>query len=517
MKLFSINPYDSDPDAHLYSGTTTYLPTTAGVTVTDETPITLSAVLAATRLISQIVGMLPVRFQRRLANGGKEDDRAFRLNRLIRSEPNPYQDSMRFREMITSHAVLRGNGYSEIVPGPSGFMHSLIPLHPGRTEPEILDNGELTYVTKDRVGKPRRLKAEEVFHLAGWGDGLKGKSIIHAMRETIGNAVAVARHGSAYFGNNAQLGVLLRHPANLSTEAQERLLGQFERRHVGAVKAFRTLILEEGMDASQVGMSNEDSQFIESGKALVTEFARWIGVPPHMIGDLERATFDNIEQQSLEFVKYSILPWLKRWEFAIKRQLFLESEQASHTVEFNVDGLLRGDYKTRMEGHQIGIMMGIYSPDEIRAKFENENVRPDGLGGRYMMPSNMMPVVGAPQQLGPRSAVLVERATSVIQAGALRAVRKEVAQIEKRAKTLASDPKAWASSVDSFYSDHVSYLADVLGMKKGEAFEYCEAQKESLLTSGVGVIEHWGDEQVKVLTRAALGELGELEGNGDAK
>lgn len=380
----------------------------AGITVTADSARRIAAVWAAVKIISESVASLPCFVYKRRPDGkGKDKQLNNPLHRLLHNQPNPWQTSFEWRDMMQGHLCLRGNAYSEILYDGRGGIRALIPRHPDRMRVYDISNeaiGEqpLVYEYQPAVGAARFLFADEVLHLKGMSDdGLVGLSPIHEFRETLGLAIGTESYAARFFGNNANPGGVLTHPKTLSAPAIERLRAQWGQRHQGVESAHQFTILEEGMTWTAVGINPKDSQLIDSRKFSVTEIARIFRVPPHMIADLDRATFSNIEQQSIEFVVHSLRPWLVRWEQRLAAALLTPREQADGLlIEFNVDGLLRGDIKSRYDAYAVGRQWGWLSPNDVRG-LENMNPRDDESGDAYHEPLNMQssqqPAASAPK------------------------------------------------------------------------------------------------------------------------
>jgi phage portal protein BeeE len=475
MKLFAANiPLDASPMSDYW-----YMPfgqTSAytGKSVSEVTAMNVSAFYAGVRLISETMGMLPVFIYRRLVGSAKRKDLGHPLYDLLHTAPNQWQDSMQWHEMMTAHAIMWGNGYSEIVPGRRGFADQLIPLNPMRMEVQLSGDGRLRYVYLLQNGEKKTYLQDDIFHIKGFGYGIMGLSLLSAMQETLGIALATEEHAGRYFGNAAVASVSKHHSV---------------------------MVLEEGMKWNQISLSNVDSQMLESRKYHINEIARWLRLPPHLIGDLEKATFDNISEQDLEFVKYAMLPWIKRWEHAHQTQLITVPQ--TFFAEYNLDALLRADYKTRMEGHQIAINNGIINRNEAR-ELENRNPYPGG--EQFLTPLNMTTVQGG-QSVPPANPGLAEipsRAESIVRAAAERIVRKEIAQIEKKAVRLADDGDAWQKWLGRFYRGHASLVVEALGISEDIAREYCDKQKVEIVTQGLPVDESWGKQKTEELAALAL-------------
>lgn len=480
----------------------------AGVRVTPDTALTVGAVFACVRILAETIAALPLLIYERLPGGGKQRATNHPLFFLLHDQPNAWQSSFEWREMSMGHLALRGNAYSRILPGPRGFVDQLVPLHPDRVtvlrEPEGPQGrpGRILYQVRREDGTAFTLLPDEVFHVRGLSsDGVTGLSIVGLARETIGLAMAVESYGARFFSQNSTPRGVLKVDGKLSSEAKDRLRRQWQEAQAGLGNAHRVAVLEAGLEWQSIGLSNEDSQFLESRKFSVNDIARWFRIPPHMVGDLDRATFSNIEQQSLEFVVHTILPWLRRWEQAISRDLILARER--FFAEFLVDGLLRGDVRSRFEAYRIGREIGVYSVNDI---LELENRNPIGPeGDTRLQPLNMAPLGATPARLperGDRSA----RAFLIAQEFAARLVRREIKAVQRQAPRCASDPQAWRQFVTEFYDGFTGELVRDLHIPEGQARLYCERHRDALIEHGVAAMEAWEEIAPPVLADLALGE-----------
>jgi HK97 family phage portal protein len=362
--------------------------TASGASVTADSAMRVSAVFACVRVLAESVASLPCHLHKRTPDDGKERASGNSLYPVLKTRPNRFQTAFQFWEMAVAHAALRGNGYAEIVTAPNGRIE-LIPRHPDRITPFWAPDGLPAYHYAPLNGPSRTILFGEMFHLAGLSDdGLSGLSPVRLHRESIGLAMATEEHGARLFSNGANPGGVLEHPGILTDEAYKRLKESWSERHAGLSNAHKPAILEEGLKWTALGMSNEDAQFLETRKYQVTDIARIFRVPPHMVNDLDRATFSNIEQQSIDFVVNTLRPWLVRIEQAISRDLILPSQQADYFAEFLIDGLMRGDIQSRYRAYATGRQWGWLSANDIR-RLENQN--PIENGDVYLSPTNMTP------------------------------------------------------------------------------------------------------------------------------
>lgn len=368
-------------------------PTRSGVAVSEQTALRSSAVFACVRILSEAVASLPLPVYRRLSGGGKERDPTHPLYRVLHDQANDEMTAFTFRELLMSHLLLWGNAYAEIEWDGRGEVRALWPLRPDQTQLwRNTDTEKLEYHVILPDGQMAVLPYERVLHIVGMGDGLVGYSPIRFAREAIGLSLATEEFGSRFFGDGAHPGGIVEYPDKLKDEAYDRYKKDMREAYGGLGKSHRLLILEQGLKYTQVGIPPEDAQFLETRKFQLNEIARIYRVPPHLIGDLEHATFSNIEHQSIEYVVHTLRPWLVRWEQAMRMKLFVtERDRSLYLAEFVVDGLLRGDIKSRYEAYAIGRQNGWLNADEIR-ELENMNPQPKGQGKIYLVNGNMIPI-----------------------------------------------------------------------------------------------------------------------------
>jgi HK97 family phage portal protein len=363
-----------------------------GINVTQEGALRYSAVFACVRVLAESVASLPLIVYRRTADG-KERAPEHPLYRLLHDRPNDYMTSFELRETLQGHLALWGNAYCEIEYNNAGVPIALWPLRPDRMEKVTASGGELFYEYWLPSGSLVKLPGYRVWHNRGLSsDGINGYSPIGLMRQSVALGLAAEEFGARFFGNDARPGGVLQHPGVLGDKALLNLRESWQSRHGGLSRSHRTAILEEGMTYQQIGIPPEDAQFLETRKFQVTEIARMFRVPPHMLADLERATFSNIEHQSIEFVMHTLRPWLVRWEQSIQMRLMPAKDQGSHYAEFLVDGLLRGDVQSRYQAYAVGRQNGWLSANDIR-RLENQNPIDDG--DVYLIPLNMVPASAA--------------------------------------------------------------------------------------------------------------------------
>ena len=368
----------------------------AGKSVNVNSAVQLSTVYACVRVIAETIASLPLNVYEE-TDGGSVKALDHPLQRLLHDEPNSEMTSFVWREVMLSHLLLWGNSYSQIIRTGRNQIVQLYPLLPDHMTVDRDSNGTLTYTYTTRTGSPVALRPEDVLHIPGLGfDGIMGYSPIALEKNAIGLGIAAEEYGSKFFSNGARPSGILTHPNTVKDP--QRLRESWNAAYGGSTNSGKIAVLEENMHFEPITIPNNEAQFLETRKFQVDEICRIFRVPPHLVADLDRATFSNIESQNISFTVHTIRPWLVRIEQAMNRALFSEKEKGgSHGskrffVQFNIDGLMRGDYKSRMEGYAIGRQNGWMSANDIRA-LENLNPIPDEEGGNvYMVNGNMVPI-----------------------------------------------------------------------------------------------------------------------------
>lgn len=368
----------------------------AGVDVDESTAMRFITVYSCVRVIAETIGALPIEVRRERKDGGSDKVRDHPLFDLLYTAPNTDMTTVSWREQQIASQALAGNCYSVITRNMRGEVVDLYPIPWTDCQPErdIGDN-RIYYNVNDR-GKSERLPASEVFHVPGMGfDGVVGYSPVRMAAEAIGIGMAAEQFSARFFGQGMNVGSVLQTDSALTDKAFERLREDFEARGSGLANSWRPLILEEGLKFNRIPMPLRDAQFIEGRKFTKDDICGLFRVPPHMIANLDRATFSNIEHMSIEFVTYTLLPYLVAWEKAIAWKLFTPAERRQgYYVKINVEGLLRGDYKSRQEGLAIQRQNGIINGDQWR---EIEDYNPIGgpAGTAYLVNGNMIGVEAA--------------------------------------------------------------------------------------------------------------------------
>jgi HK97 family phage portal protein len=364
----------------------------SGVRVNEETAMRVTAYLAAVKIISETVGSLPLFVYRKLESGGKERAPNHPLYNVLHDISNSEMTAFQMRETLQGHACSWGNGYAEIERDNGGRVIGLYPLLPDRTFPERDQmTKKITYRTLLPNGEQIKLPFENVFHLPGFGfDGLIGYNPVVLAKEAIGMSMATEEFGARFFGQGANSSGIVEYPKSLSPEALKNFKKDVNIKYEGLGNAHRLMVLEEGLKYHQVTIPPEAAQFLETRKFQIAEIARIFRVPLHMLAEMDKATFSNIEHQAIEFVVHTIRPWLVRWEQQIKLKLLTASERRNgFFAEHLIDGLLRGDYKSRQEGLAIQRQNGIINADEWRS-IENQNPQENGQGKTYLVNGNMI-------------------------------------------------------------------------------------------------------------------------------
>ena len=375
--------------------------TTAGKTVTERSAMQMTAVYSCVRILAEAVAGLPLHLYKYTDGGGKEKALDHPLYRLLHDEPNPEMSSFVFRETLMTHLLLWGNAYAQVIRNGKGEVIALYPLMPNKMSVDRDENGRLYYTYyrgSDEAIKNKdfavTLQPSDVLHIPGLGfDGLVGYSPIAMAKNAIGMAIACEEYGAKFFANGAAPGGVLEHPGTIKDP--QRVRESWQSTFGGSGNANKIAVLEEGMKYTPIGISPEQAQFLETRKFQINEIARIFRVPPHMVGDLEKSSFSNIEQQSLGFMKYTLDPWVIRWEQSIQRALLSHDEKAVYFAKFNLEGLLRGDYQSRMNGYAIGRQNGWMSANDIRELENLDRIPAEEGGDLYLINGNMLPLKDA--------------------------------------------------------------------------------------------------------------------------
>lgn len=371
---------------------------TAGKAVNERSAMQMTAVYSCVRILAEAIAGLPLHLYMYTEEGSKAKAVDHPLYRLLHDEPNPEMSSFVFRETLMTHLLLWGNAFAQIIRNGRGEVVALYPLMPNKMTVDRDSTGKLLYKyqrSNDEAptmeGSTVILQSADVLHIPGLGfDGLVGYSPIAMAKNAIGLAIATEEYGAKLFANGAAPSGVLEHPGTVKDPSRVR--DAWQSQFGGSSNAGKIAVLEEGMKYTPISISPEQAQFLETRKFQINEIARIFRVPPHMVGDLEKSSFSNIEQQSLEFVKYTLDPWVARWEQSIARSLLTPEEKKTYFAKFNVDGLLRGDYQSRMQGYAIGRQNGWMSSNDIRELENLDKIPAEEGGDLYLINGNMLPL-----------------------------------------------------------------------------------------------------------------------------
>ena len=370
----------------------------SGKVVTERSAMQMTAVYSCVRILAEAIAGLPLHLYRYRDDGGKEKAIDHPLYLLLHDEPNPEMSSFVFRETLMTHLLLWGNAYAQIIRNGKGEVVALYPLMPNKMSVDRDTDGHLFYTYQRSneeapiaEGTKVVLSPKDVLHIPGLGfDGLVGYSPIAMAKNAIGLAIATEEYGSKFFANGATPSGILEYPGTVKDP--EKVRDSWTRGFSGSGNAHKVAVLEEGMKYTPISISPEQAQFLETRKFQINEIARIFRVPPHMVGDLDKSSFSNIEQQSLEFVKYTLDPWVVRWEQSIQRTLLQDEEKSRYFVKFNLEGLLRGDYQSRMNGYATARQNGWMSANDIRELENLDRIPPESGGDLYLINGNMLPL-----------------------------------------------------------------------------------------------------------------------------
>lgn len=485
-----------------------------GAMVTPESAMRVSTVFACVKVIAETMGSVNWQVFRRLGDGRKERAPGHPLYRLLHDAPNPEMTAVEFKEMEAGHVALRGNSYARIRPGARGPVSSLWPLHPDRVRKDRLPDGSRRYrVRDDASGREEVLLADEVYHVMGpSADGLTGVSVLEAARESIGLAIAQQQYGARSFGNGVRPSGVLKHPGALKEESARNLRRQFDSEFGGFANSGKTIMLEEGMEWQQVGMTSEDAQFLDTFKFTVPELARFFRMPLIMIQEQEKSTSwgTGVEQQQIGFVMFTMLPYFTKFEQKANKDLVVGDGFFS---EFLTESLLRGDIKSRFEAYNMAINGGWMNRSEVRIR-ENLNPGPPELE-QFLQPGNMNPAGSFPASAKPagQQALLASpsaaaasdpRARLLAREAAGRIVRKEQAAIEKAARRYADDGPGWEKWLGEFYREVAEELTEHMYVEPEAAQRYAGRHRDDIMFAGARISEAWGDEAAGELTELLL-------------
>lgn len=369
----------------------------SGMLVSSETALNIATVFSCVRVLSEGIGSLPLNIYERLSDAkGKQVVPEHPLFQLLKYQPNDRDTAIQFWETAMAHLLLRGRFLAAITPNGLGAAASLQPLNPDRVSVVRLFNGKYRYDYRDELGNDIRYLEDELFRVDGLSlDGQQPVSILKHAKETLGLALSAQSYGSRFFQNNARPSGVLQHPGKLEDKARTNMKQSWQSAFGGVNNAGKTAILEEGVTYQGISLTMEDAQFLSTREFQRDEICALFRVQPHMVMNLARSTNNNIEQQAIEHVQYTLMPWLIRIEQAIARDLMLERNR--FFAEFLVDGLLRGDANTRGLFYRNAILTGWMTRNEVRAK---ENLNPIDGADELLTPMNMAPGTDPRQDYG---------------------------------------------------------------------------------------------------------------------
>lgn len=372
--------------------------TTAKINVTPEKALAVGAYFSCIKVISETMAQMDLEVVEKIGKATRANTKHANYW-LLHAEPSPYYNRFEWVQGMVMWACSWGNGYSEIVRDRFANAIEFKLLESYNVTPKITERGKLFYEYEDPItGKIRIILSENMIHLKNLGaNGIIGLSTAQIQRETLGNSLAKLHHEGAFYSNGAKASGVLMTPGTFGKKERDNVQGSFDKATEGAKNRFKTIILEEGVRYQQLTIPQNDAQFLESKKFDRSEICGWFRVPPHKIGDLDKANYSNIEQQDRSFAKDVAVPWSTRFQQELDRKLFFESERGKFTTQFNLDDLIKGDIKTRYEVGAIGIQWGAIKPAEFRESegWEMEGTEPIN---KFFMNSTMTPVESLGQQ-----------------------------------------------------------------------------------------------------------------------
>jgi len=460
--------------------------TTAGQNVNSVSALTLSAYYNGIRVISEDVGKLPFFLLEQLKPRGTRKVIESSIFKMLHQSPNPEMSSMTFRETLTGHALGWGNGYAEIQRNGREKPVALWPIHPSRVLVKR-DNDTKQLFYEVRVSNTEAMRnsksvenmtiifeRQDIFHIHGLGDnGLTGFSVLNMGAESLGFNLAAQKFGSAFYGNGGTVGSILTHPAQLKDTARTNLRNSWNKMHQGADNASKIAILEEGVKFEKIGIPPDEAQFLQTRRFGIEDIARWFRLQPHKIGHLDKATFSNIEMQSIEYVVDTLTPWLIRWEFETKIKV-LDRQPETYFAKIQTNALLRGDSKARANFYTKRFSVGSLSPDDIR-DLEDENPIIGGGGNEYFVPRNLAPLseisqepqptptgsTQVPPARGARSKIdQIQTNKPIFDDAADRIIKKEEKALSRAFKKYETDPKEFELWAKKFYSEQKCNVVD---------------------------------------------------------
>ena len=445
----------------------------SGVAITEATALSASAVYAAVRVIAETVAQLEWEVYERQDEANIERyDHPLRL--LLDQEPNSEMTAFSWRIAMMTSFYLHGNMVAEIERNRGGRPVSLWWLHPSRVSVHRDGMGKIYYSVSDEHGlNAVRLEAQNVYHVPLLAsDGIVGKGLVQRARDSFGLTIGMEQYSGSSFANGARPGGILKHPGKLTPAARSNIRDEWDAMHRGADKAGRIAVLQEGMEFQAMQMSAVDAQLLEQRQFQIAEVARWFNIPPHLLRDLSRATFGNIEHQSIEYKTYTIRPLAIAMQQEAHRKLFSAEEKPTYFTELDLDDLSLADLKSRYDAYAVARQNGWMSANEIRDR-EGMNPIPSDDGDAYLVNGNMVPITTAmtasqTPAVGATSVAQAEVQDSPDMEDALRGILENdltrLLSKERNAATRAANkPGEFLGWLDTFYHEHAATLEQAIG------------------------------------------------------
>lgn len=480
-----------------------------GVRLTPESALQVSAVMACVGARSEGMASLPLLLYKRQTRG-KQRATDHPLYKKLRWGPNQWQTSFEFEELSEVHLCLRGNFYARIIEDRAGRIQRLVPLHPDRVTPKLRPFGEVEYEYRPPDGQAEVIRQSEMHHRRGRSlDGVVGLSPIEYAARTLGVAMAGQIFRQNFFNQGATPPVALKHPNTLGPEGQTNLRNSIAKYVGGLANVGKFLILEEGMEATALGVSPKDAQLLEALDWDITEIARTFDVPLHRLKVTKAGavSYASVEMFDIEWVMHRLRASAVRNEQAIWRDLLSETEQDEYFAEYLLEALLRGDSAARAAFYKSGIESRWLLPNEAR---ERENLNPLEGGDEFpkveKTPARPTPDEDSRDPKGRPRGEFDTRARILAFEAASRVVQKEIAMATKAAQKFANDAAGWQSWCLSFYDEHAGFVSHVLGMSADEAKTYAAKQGTELATKGISAVADWPARVPPQLAAQALGE-----------
>lgn len=495
--------------------------TDAGIYVSAETVMRCATVYAAVRVMSETLATLPLKIYRRRADEGADVDRGHYAHVPLTKRPNAWQTSVRWRQQMAMHFILWQNAYSRIRTDVSSSQaFELWPLNPSVTKPvNQLADGRLVYLHTPNQGAQQRIVQDEMLHFRGLSEnGFEGKPLYQLMRNAVAVALAAERHNALFLNKGARLSGILSTEQALTEDQETELSASWARAYAGLDNVGKVAVLQHGMTFTNTAVDNQKAQHLELQDWQVGQLLRFIGTPGVLVGYADKtATYASAEQFFLSFAKHGVAPKSVNWQEEIEFSLI---EGDEHYVRFLLDALERGDILTRYRAHQIAILTGWKTRNEVR-RIEDQNPGGPELD-EFLEPQNMAPVGAAdptsggqsdpPPNRGARSRPPSIRLQEFALAAATRVIRREISAIHGAdghmgyAVRLAKDPSGWKGWLAKFYGELAPFVAETMRITLDQARSYCEQQRAAVLESGVGVVRGWEGDRAAELAGLALVE-----------